>query len=240
VIPSPKAQVLVTVPVFALMGLTEEPAMLDGHGPIPPSMARALVADGADSFHRVLTDPRDGAPLEIGRDSYRVTKALRQWIRLRDGKCPFPGCSNRSLDNETDHLKAWYKGGTTGILNLGSPCPRHHRLRHTTGWTPTAATQNEPPGWISPTGRQYASEHPDWEPPIWPQQLEDAGFDAGIETDQEQADQERAERERADRERTGQEIGAAQDGAAPPEDPLDEESNSDWALLQTAGMHSVT
>ncbi|TLM81328.1 endonuclease, partial [Pseudarthrobacter sp. NamE5] len=62
-----RPQVLVTVPVFALLGLTEEPAMLDGHGPIPASMARRLVADGADSFHRVLVDPRDGAPLEIGR-----------------------------------------------------------------------------------------------------------------------------------------------------------------------------
>ena len=167
-VPSPRAQVLLTVPVFALMGLTEEPAVLDGYGPIPPSMARALVADGADSFHRVLTDPRNGAPLEIGRDSYRVPKALRQWLRLRDGKCPFPGCSNQSLDNEADHILAWANGGTTGISNLGQPCHRHHRLRHTTAWTPTPATKDEPPGWISPTGRHYQSEHPDFEPPHWP------------------------------------------------------------------------
>ena len=43
------------------------------HGP-------ELVADGASSFHRVLTDPRDGAPLEIGRDSYRIPTAMRQWL----------------------------------------------------------------------------------------------------------------------------------------------------------------
>ncbi|WP_374114869.1 DUF222 domain-containing protein, partial [Pseudarthrobacter sp. R1] len=30
-----RAQVLVTVPVFSLLGLTDEPAMLDGSGPIP-------------------------------------------------------------------------------------------------------------------------------------------------------------------------------------------------------------
>ncbi|MBD1540665.1 DUF222 domain-containing protein, partial [Arthrobacter sp. S13_S34] len=89
----------VTVPVLAFMGVTDEPAMLDGFGPIPPSMARKLVANGADSFHRVLVDPRDGAPLEIGRTSYRVTKAMRNWLRMRDGTCPFPGCSNSSLDN---------------------------------------------------------------------------------------------------------------------------------------------
>jgi hypothetical protein len=167
-VPSPKAQVLVTVPVLSLLGVTDEPAMLDGYGPIPPSMARRLVADGAESFHRVLTDPRDGAPLEIGRTSYRLTKAQRQWLRLRDGKCPFPGCSNHSLDNEADHILAWAHGGSTGISNLGQPCRKHHRLRHTTAWKPTTATKNEPPGWTSPTGRHYQSEHPDWEPPHWP------------------------------------------------------------------------
>ncbi|WP_461174409.1 HNH endonuclease [Arthrobacter sp. Z1-9] len=167
-IPSPRAQVLVTVPVFSLMGLTDEPAMLDGYGPIPASMARDLVAKGAGSFYRVLVDPRDGAPLEIGRTNYRLTKAMRNWLSLRDGKCPFPGCNNPSLDNEADHILAWHNGGTTGISNLGQPCRKHHKLRHTSGWKPTPATTTEPPGWTSPTGRHYKSEHQDWEPPHWP------------------------------------------------------------------------
>ncbi|WP_455836911.1 DUF222 domain-containing protein [Pseudarthrobacter siccitolerans] len=163
-----RAQVLVTVPALSLMGVTDEPAVLDGHGPIPPSMARRLVADGAASFYRVLVDPRDGAPLEIGRTSYRVSKAMRQWLRLRDGKCPFPGCNNPSPDNEADHILAWGQGGPTGVSNLGQPCPKHHKLRHTSGWKPTPASKTEPPGWISPTGRHYKSEHQDWEPRHWP------------------------------------------------------------------------
>ena len=149
-VPSPRAQVLVTVPVLSLLGATEEPAVLDGYGPIPPSMARRLVADGADSFYRVLIDPRDGAPLEIGRTSYRLTKAQRQWLRLRDGRCPFPGCNNPSLDNDADHLLAWADGGTTGITNLGQPCRKHHRLKHASAWTPAGASKNHPPGWTSP------------------------------------------------------------------------------------------
>jgi hypothetical protein len=170
-VPSPAAQVLVTVPVFSLLGHTEEPAMLDGYGPIPPSMARALVANGATSFLRVLTDPRDGAPLEIGRTSYRPTKPMRQWLRLRDAKCTFPGCNNHSLDNDADHLLAWARGGPTGISNLGQPCPKHHRLKHNSAWTPTTASANAPPGWTSPAGRHYTSEQPDWEPPHWPPQI---------------------------------------------------------------------
>ncbi|MET3771141.1 HNH endonuclease signature motif containing protein [Arthrobacter nitrophenolicus] len=167
-VPTPRTDVIVTVPVFALLGLTDEPATLDGYGPIPASMARKLLADGADSFTRVLIDPRDGAPLEIGRTSYRLTKAMRQALTLRDGKCTFPGCNNNALDNEADHLQAWKHGGTTGISNLAQLCPKHHRLKHNSGWTPTQATKNEPPGWKSPTGRQYSSEQPDRKPTIWP------------------------------------------------------------------------
>ncbi|MBD1541571.1 DUF222 domain-containing protein [Arthrobacter sp. IA7] len=168
-VPSPKAQVLVTVPVFSLLGLSDEPATLDGYGPIPPSMARRLVADGATSFRRVLTDPRDGAPLEIGRTSYRLTKPMRQWLRLRDAKCTFPNCNNHSLDNDADHILAWADGGGTGVANLGQPCPKHHRLKHTTAWRPVSATRDAPPGWISPSGRSYPAEHQDWEPPSWPE-----------------------------------------------------------------------
>ena len=56
-VPVPRAQVLITVPVLSLLGATEEPAMLDGYGPIPPSMARRLVADGAE-----LVPPGPGRP----------------------------------------------------------------------------------------------------------------------------------------------------------------------------------
>ncbi|HSU47638.1 MAG TPA: HNH endonuclease signature motif containing protein, partial [Arthrobacter sp.] len=146
----------------------DEPAVLDGLGPIPASMARRLVADGAESFYRVLVDPRDGAPLEIGRTRYRLTETIKQWIRMRDGKCTFPGCNNQSPDNDTDHLTAWEHGGTTGASNLGQLCPKHHRLKHARPWIPDSATENEPPGWTSPTGRHYNPEHPDPEPTHWP------------------------------------------------------------------------
>jgi hypothetical protein len=89
-VPVPNAQVLVTVPVFSLLGLTDEPANLDGYGPIPASMARKLVTDGASSFYRVLVDPRDGAPLEIGRTSYRLTKAMKKALQLQGRQMHLP------------------------------------------------------------------------------------------------------------------------------------------------------
>ncbi|MCY1675934.1 HNH endonuclease [Pseudarthrobacter sp. SL88] len=173
-IPAPKADVLVTIPIFTMLGSTEEPADLDGYGPISAAMARKLVADGATSFYRVLVDPRDGAPLEIGRTSYRLTMAMKRWIRMRDGHCTFPGCTNPSTDNDTDHLTAWQHHGTTGVSNLAQLCPKHHRLKHNSGWTPTPATGTEPPGWTSPTGRHYPAQHPDPQQPHWPPGLPDA------------------------------------------------------------------
>ncbi|TQJ38507.1 uncharacterized protein DUF222 [Arthrobacter sp. SLBN-112] len=166
--PSLKADVLVTVPVLSLFGATDEPADLDNYGPIPASMARKLVLEGAGSFYRVLVDPRDGAPLEISRTSYRLPESLKRWLRMRDGKCTFPGCSNHSQDNEADHLRAWERGGSTGISNLGQLCPKHHRLKHRTRWSPGPAAANEPPGWVSPSGRKYNAEQLDREPTLWP------------------------------------------------------------------------
>ncbi|SDT60280.1 protein of unknown function [Pseudarthrobacter equi] len=170
-IPAPKADVLVTIPIFTMLGSTDEPADLDGYGPIPAAMARKLVADGATSFYRVLVDPRTGAPLEIGRTSYRLSEAMKRWIRMRDGHCTFPGCTNPTTDNDTDHLTAWQHHGTTGVSNLAQLCPKHHRLKHHSGWTPTPATTTEPPGWTSPTGRHYPGQHPDPQPPHWPPRL---------------------------------------------------------------------
>ena len=132
-----------------------------GYGPIPPSMARKLTADGAGSFYRVLVDPRDGAPLEIGRTSYRLTKAMRTpGQRSR----PHPCLGQR-----------WHHR----VSNLGQPCPKHHRLRHASRWKPTPPTKNEPPGWTSPSGRHYRAEHQDWEPPHWPRQSRPVTSDSG-------------------------------------------------------------
>jgi hypothetical protein len=87
---------------------------------------------------------------------------------MRDRKCTFPGCSNHTPDNDIDHGTAWEHGGSTGISNLAQLCPKHHRLKHNSHWTPDAATPNEPPGWTSPTGRHYKPEHPTPQPTHWP------------------------------------------------------------------------
>jgi len=100
-VPTPRADVLVMVPVFSLLGATDEPAVLDGVGPIPASMARKLVADGAESFYRVLVDPRRRTlgdregPLPASRDHQTLDQDARRQMHLPRLHQPHPRQRNR-------------------------------------------------------------------------------------------------------------------------------------------------
>lgn len=134
-----RATVHVTVPVMTLLGVSEEPATLEGYGPIDSLTARKL-AGGASSFHRILTHPETGAILSVGRTSYSVPSDLRRWLIIRDETCRFPGCSRSARRSEIDHSVDWQYGSETKHDNLAHLCPSHHRLKHQTAWS---YTQNE-------------------------------------------------------------------------------------------------
>jgi hypothetical protein len=148
-------KVYVTVPVLTLLGHTDEPAELDGYGPIDAGTARRLAAH-APSFRRILTHPETGAYLSYGRTKYRVPADLVGYLRVRDGGCRFPGCSRRAAGCDVDHTTGWAAGGATRHDNLAHLCRKHHRLKHQTGWR----MSQEPGGeirWTSPAGREYIS-----------------------------------------------------------------------------------
>jgi hypothetical protein len=151
-----RPSVQVTVPALTLMGRSEEPAVLDGYGPIDPETARRL-AVGAPSFTRLLTHPETGAVLSVGRDSYVVPADLRRWLRVRDETCRFPGCNRAASRCEPDHTDDWQYGGETSAENLAHLCKYHHRLKHQTDWT-YRHTSNGDLEWTSPSGRHYTTE----------------------------------------------------------------------------------
>ncbi|THJ67745.1 DUF222 domain-containing protein [Arthrobacter echini] len=152
---SQSAKIIVTVPVFSLMGLTDEPAELEGYGPIPADAARKLAAD-ATSWLRLLTHPYTGAVLGLDRTRYRPSEDLRTWVQVRERTCSFYGCSRPASRCDLDHLLAWADDGSTRAENLYPACKRHHMLKHQTDWTPTP----DPGGaltWLSPGGRTYTT-----------------------------------------------------------------------------------
>ncbi len=148
----------VTVPVLSLLGHTNEPATLEGYGPIDAETARRLAAH-APSFHRLLTHPVSGAILDVDRTSYRVPADIKRWVNVRDQTCTFAGCGRLAKNCDIDHTVAWADGGTTAASNLALLCRHHHRLKHETQWT---MTQNAATGitWKSPTGAVRTADPP--------------------------------------------------------------------------------
>ncbi|TBN57064.1 HNH endonuclease [Glaciihabitans arcticus] len=156
------ARVMVTVPALTLLRQSDEPATLEGYGPIDADMARQLTSE-APSLSRLLTHPETGAVLSVGRDSYRIPEVVRNWLRARDGTCRFPGCSQPAMRTEIDHTLGWAEGGGTDHDNLACLCQGHHTLKGETAWSvrqiPASATVA--PGtleWTSPQGRIYRTE----------------------------------------------------------------------------------
>lgn len=150
--------IFVTVPALTLLDRSDEPAILDGYGPIDANTAKELCAN-APSFVRLLTHPETGAVLSLGRDSYRVPQDLKNWLRARDGTCRFPGCSRATRFCDIDHSHDWARNGTTEHANLAHLCPGHHTVKHASNW----AVEQSPNGdgtlhWTSPTGHEFTTE----------------------------------------------------------------------------------
>ena len=150
-----RVEVSITVPALTLLGQSDEPAVLDGYGPIPLETAKALAA-GATSWHRILTHPVTGATLTHDRTTYRPPADLRRWLRHRDRTCRFPGCRRRAARCDIDHTIAWEEGGTTDHDNLAHLCRRHHRLKHHTAWK--VRFDGDLLIWTDPTGHEYCTE----------------------------------------------------------------------------------
>ncbi len=136
------------IPAMTLLGRSDEPATLAGAGPIGLQEAQALAAE-APSMLRILTDPVSELVLSV--DTYRPSEQLRRFLRIRDGRCRFPGCNRPPNRCDLDHTVAAEDGGPTTADNLAYLCRGDHTLKHHGGWS---VRQTEPGvlEWTSPNG----------------------------------------------------------------------------------------
>ncbi|MBD3941794.1 DUF222 domain-containing protein [Microbacterium sp. NEAU-LLC] len=151
-----RAQVQITIPVLTAAGVGDEPALLAGYGPIDAETARRLAAD-APGWDRVMYHPYSGLPLAV--DRYRPTAHLQRFLRARDERCRFPGCTRSPIRCDIDHTHDHAKGGRTEDGNLAHFCPRHHTLKHASAWR-VRQRGNGVLEWTSPTGRRYLDKPP--------------------------------------------------------------------------------
>lgn len=130
------------------------PALLDGRVLVDADTIRALAADTI-TWERLFLHPVTGIPITV--DTYQPTRAMRRWLKARDGRCRWPGCNNPVTRADTDHTRAYADGGPTALANLAHLCRRHHTMKHATRWT----VQQLADGilqWTSPLGNIYRDE----------------------------------------------------------------------------------
>ncbi|QUQ63236.1 DUF222 domain-containing protein [Kutzneria sp. CA-103260] len=146
-----KVKVHVTISMETLIGLTEDPALLDGYGPIAADSARELAMHGP--WAGLLLDEYRHA-CAIGTHTYRPNAQTRTFSTLRDGgTCSAPGCI--SPIQELDHTVPW-PVGKTSATQLKGYCAHHHHLKHA-NYTATL----DPDGtlhWHTPQGRHYTTQ----------------------------------------------------------------------------------
>jgi len=153
-----KPDICLTVPVLSLLGRSDEPATLEGYGPIDIDTAKQLVGK-AKSFVRILTHPETGAILSVGHKRYKAPADLQTVLRLRDVTCRFPGCNRLAIHCDLDHTDDWQFGGLTKYDNLEHLCPKHHAMKHEGGWKVVQSTDGDGTlTWTSPAGRTYTTE----------------------------------------------------------------------------------
>jgi hypothetical protein len=120
------ARLHVTVPASVLLGLSETPGELRGHGPIPAFLARQIATDA--TWQRVLTDDH-GQVMRVDPTAYRPGAVVESTVHARDELCRFPGCGSRAERCQLDHIVP-FPNGPTSSDNLATECQRHHRTKH--------------------------------------------------------------------------------------------------------------
>lgn len=111
-------------------------ARTDSGAPLAPATVMRLLC-GAST--RVMISAK-GNPLHLGRSVRHASHLQRRALRVRDGCCRFPGCTQtRRLIPH--HVWWWSRRGPTDLDNLVLICPAHHRAVHEVGYTIEALGQ---------------------------------------------------------------------------------------------------
>ncbi|MFK4835087.1 DUF222 domain-containing protein [Microbacterium sp. ZW T2_14] len=155
--PRGRASVAVTVPVLTLLGQSDEPATLHGYGPIDTDTARRFAGE-ASSWVRILTHPITGTVLDVDRTTYRVPKALRRWLGVRQPVCIAPGCTRLAPECDIDHRLDWQYGGTTSDANNDPLCRPHHVIKTKSRMRLYRDEKTGAKWWMTPTGLEVAVE----------------------------------------------------------------------------------
>lgn len=151
----------------ALVGVTDDAAVIIGYGPVPSSWAQQLVVDAvADrraraTLRRLYGKPANGVLVGLESRSRLFPKGLADLIVLRDQQCRTPYCD--APIRHIDHAKPHHRGGATSMTNGLGLCEACNYAKEAPGWqVATAIDQNgtHTAEFTTPTGAGYRSTAP--------------------------------------------------------------------------------
>ncbi len=145
----------------------QEPAHLEGYGPIPAELGRDLVlAAGLDeqaaaAVRRLYAQPGTNKLVAMESKARAFPKALARFIALRDQICRTPYCNARI--RHTDHVKPHAHHGPTSADNGDGLCEHCNYVKEEPGWQAAASYDRYGRHTIAlttPTGAVYTSTAP--------------------------------------------------------------------------------
>ncbi|WP_435745044.1 HNH endonuclease [Nocardioides sp. SYSU DS0663] len=171
----PKVELGLVMSDHTAVGDSDDPAHLDGYGPIPAELAReivagALTADEEVWVRRLYTSPTTGELLAMDSLSRQFPTGLARFIRLRDQVCRTPWCT--APIRHSDHADAVIDGGPTTGENGQGLCEACNSWVEEARDEPSRNHAKEAPGWrarptpegtietLTPTGHRHHTRPP--------------------------------------------------------------------------------
>jgi hypothetical protein len=150
----------------SLWGQDNAPAVLDGYGPIPASVAQRLVRDAVvderslATLRRLYRDPTSGSLVAMESRSRLFPKGLAGFIGVRDRTCRTPYCD--APIRHRDHATPRNRGGPTSATNGLGECERCNYTKEAPGWRVATTDENgvHTADFVTPTGARYRSTAP--------------------------------------------------------------------------------
>ncbi|MER7604801.1 DUF222 domain-containing protein [Nocardioides sp. NPDC127503] len=158
----PRIEVKIVMTADSLTNDADQPAMVEGYGPVPAAWARDALADAEVFVRRLFTDPA-GQLIAMESRSRKAPEGLAEFIATRDGGiCRTNGCD--APIRNIDHVERHADGGATSAANLQGLCERCNQAKEALGWQARPGPDGSITT-ITPTGHTYTSPPPEtWAP----------------------------------------------------------------------------
>jgi Domain of unknown function (DUF222) len=165
-----------------------DPARIDGYGPIPAGLARALMEaavtdpSSAATLRKLYATPATGALVAMESTARIFPKGLAQFIGIRDQRCRTPYCD--APIRHTDHASPAAADGPTSAANGDGLCEACNYAKQAPGWhvePGTADTGRHTLHITTPTGAHHRCQAPPVLPGQPPQGLSQIELELDID-----------------------------------------------------------